>query len=228
MKSSLEKTWDKQTDYLNHWQFRKKNLHNNTLINWLKQIPKGKVLDAGCGLGQYTIYSSKLGYNATGIDISKKCLELARKNLKKYKVKAKLIFGDVRKLPFKDNSFNAVISTGVVEHFPETQKAIDEAYRVLRSGGELLIYVPHRYTIFILNKKLQQLLGIWKAGYESSFSIPQFRKMLDSAGFRIKEVKRSKIYIGRMRIIGIILRIFDWPLWKIGLGGQHIWFRAVK
>ncbi|MBM3499272.1 MAG: methyltransferase domain-containing protein, partial [Armatimonadetes bacterium] len=57
---------------------------------------------------------------------------------------ARLVQGDVRRLPFADNSFDACLSFGVIEHFPEGPDAtLAEARRVLAPGGKVILSVPH-------------------------------------------------------------------------------------
>lgn len=111
----------------------------------LKYTPRfGKVLEAGCGLGRYNFYLSKLGIDIEGLDFEKKTIEF----LNDWKIKngfedCNFIEGDVTDLPYDDNSLSGYISLGVVEHFIEgPQKPIAEARRVLRPGGISIITTP--------------------------------------------------------------------------------------
>src|ERR1035437_2285963 len=74
------------------------------------------------------------------------------------------VVGDIRNLPFKDNSFSVIICTEVLEHVPEPEKAINELYRVLTKSGKLVLTtrfvyplhdIPHdyyRYTKYGLKR----------------------------------------------------------------------------
>jgi len=53
------------------------------------------------------------------------------------------VVGDARRLPFKDATFDVVCSLGVVEHFLETEMAIQEHARVVRRGGIVVVTTPH-------------------------------------------------------------------------------------
>jgi ubiquinone/menaquinone biosynthesis C-methylase UbiE len=201
---------------------------------WFKN-KKGKFLEAGSGIGNYVVIFSKLGFQVTGVEIDKKRIALAKENLRKYKVKAKIIQGDIRDLDFKDNSFDYVFSHGVVEHFPETQTALKELNRVLKKKGEAMISVPNTYTFFTLTKLLQITIdkifktNLWKGGYETSFSISQFKKMLEKAGFHILEIRVMEAQEGKkFPWIGKLTRILDKPLFFLGIGGHFIHFFCKK
>ncbi len=98
---------------------------------------KSPILDLGCGFGEFAgvFFDSQV---EVGIDISREDLEQAQTG-KKYK---KLVAADARKLPFAAGSFNTVLSLSVLEHIPNTQKALAESYRVLKPGGILVFTVP--------------------------------------------------------------------------------------
>ena len=154
--------WDEHLEEWQKWGLTGKEINNpdNILINWLKKQPKGLVLDQGCGVGQYTLVINKLGFEVIGLDFSKKLLDQAKKNNDKYKTRCKFICGDIRSMPLQSNQFNIVVSGGIIEHVPQTNKCLRELKRVLKKDGILLIHVPHRVSMFTINKKSQQLLGL--------------------------------------------------------------------
>jgi len=69
-------------------------------LKWVKDLKGKRILEAGCGSGIYIRFFSKRN-NVVGLDINKEFVKKARKNLRKWKVKTKIIRGDVRKMPFK-------------------------------------------------------------------------------------------------------------------------------
>jgi len=102
--------------------------------------PDAKILDAGCGAGRFSSYFLSKGYkNIIGID----CMEAAIKLCRRQGI-ANVLKGDIRKLFFKEKSFDAVISQGVVEHLEEGPlNAFIEARRVLKEGGLFFCSVPY-------------------------------------------------------------------------------------
>lgn len=227
-KKDLENVWKQHAQDSNYISPRKEDLlkSKDFIYRWLNEIKnknKMKLLDAGCGIGQYVTGTRILGFKSEGIDISLEAAEIGRKRGEKITV------GDMRHLPFKDREFDVVLAGGSVEHFPETEIALLEINRVIKEKGLFLLNVPYRYTIYILVKKVQQALGLWKLGYEKSFSVREFKKKLEKSGFEVLEIKKSEIGGGRrFPLLAKIINVIDYVCQKIGFGGHHIWVKCIK
>ncbi len=102
------------------------------------------VLEAGCGIATDGMRFVRAGARYTGVDFSPAALDLARRQLELRGGAAEFVQGSVADLPFPDESFDLVYSNGVIHHLPETQRAIDEFRRVLRTGGTAIVMVYHR------------------------------------------------------------------------------------
>ncbi len=101
-------------------------------VKWAKKeleffkeyVPENaKILDTGCGLGIMSVSLSILGYDITGIDNDPKVVEAAKENAEKYGKKIKIIEENIFNIDkrFKENSFGACVSGGVIEHFPKKE-----------------------------------------------------------------------------------------------------------
>ncbi len=98
------------------------------------------MLEGGCGLGQYLAYYAAKGRRVVGLDFAQQAL----KTLRKRQNELDLCGGDVSNLPFADETFDLYYSGGVVEHFEGgAEKSLQEAARVLKKDGVLLISVPY-------------------------------------------------------------------------------------
>lgn len=109
-----------------------------------------KVLDAGCGTGWFSREAQARGAAVTALDVGE---ELLAQVAKKAKVKTKV--GSVLKLPFKDGTFDIVMSNEVIEHVTDARKAIKEMSRVLKPGGLLVITTPNKawhWSVSIANR----------------------------------------------------------------------------
>jgi ubiquinone/menaquinone biosynthesis C-methylase UbiE len=95
-----------------------------------------KTLIIGSGIRQV----KKFNYPITAIDISQEYLDKA----KEFRPRNKYIKANVEKMPFKNNTFNKVYFTHVLEHVDNPIKAIDEIYRILEDGGILYCNIPSK------------------------------------------------------------------------------------
>lgn len=116
----------------------------------LKTYDFKKVLDAGCGDGEIgRLLLSQRKVEVYGVDISRKGVELANKKGLHAKV------GDISvKIPFKNNSFDLVLSSESIEHVLNPDTFLKEIYRVLKPGGIILITTPN------LSSWLNRMIGL--------------------------------------------------------------------
>jgi ubiquinone/menaquinone biosynthesis C-methylase UbiE len=118
-----------------------------------------RFLDVGCGTGRGTIMLGQKGYSVIGIDYTKEMLQLAQEKKKDLKLD-NILFkqGNAKELPFKDNSFDCVVSFNFIHMFGiEPQKnIINEMWRVLRHGGVLIIEFDSYYKGLIMGAIVQK------------------------------------------------------------------------
>lgn len=106
---------------------------------------RGKdVLEIGCGLGTDAVQFARAGARYTGVDLTPRSVELVTRRFELYGLEGAARVADAEQLPFPDGSFDLVYSHGVLHHTPDTQRAFDEAHRVLRPGGTAMIMLYHR------------------------------------------------------------------------------------
>lgn len=148
----IAKAWEKTV-------FEKTLLeHEIEIFSIFLEYAKGatKILEVGAGNGRMINILRGKGVDSIffAIDIIKKVKE----------ANAQTILADARALPFKNESFDFVYSLGVIEHFPETEKAIKEQARVLREGGCIFLTVPH-FSLFAILRLFQFIKrGEYKRG----------------------------------------------------------------
>ncbi|MFW3145669.1 MAG: class I SAM-dependent methyltransferase [Thermoplasmatota archaeon] len=102
--------------------------------------------DLGCGTGRGLVFAAEKGCRCIGVDSSRGQLELARKAVRSagLDMKVELLEGDLAALPVGDASLDFSIMTASLHHLPtmeERIKALEEAFRCTRKGGELQISV---------------------------------------------------------------------------------------
>jgi len=103
------------------------------------------ILEIGCGIGTDLVEYAKNGAIVSGVDLGPDQVRLTKLNFNLRGLPYKEIKeGNIENLPFSDNSFDLVLCIGVVHHTPDSQKAIDEIYRVLKPDGQALVLVYAR------------------------------------------------------------------------------------
>src|SRR5262245_51874666 len=107
--------------------------------------PPARVADLGCGSGAFTTLLARAGYDCFGLDISAKLLTVGRNK----HPGIGFVAGDIEQLPFRDASFDGVLLSGVVHHFPDPTRCATEVFRVLRPGGRFLAFDPNRMNPFM-------------------------------------------------------------------------------
>jgi len=127
--------------------------HRYTLEPYIERFAefgqtRGKrVLEIGVGLGADHQRFAEAGAVLTGIDLTPRAVEHARRRLGLFGLQSSLSTGDGEALPFASESFEVVYSWGVLHHSPDTPLAIREVHRVLVPGGEARIMVYHTWSL---------------------------------------------------------------------------------
>jgi len=100
--------------------------------------PKAKVLDAGCGTGHNSRYALFLRP-----DLKITCLDIDPSYKKVVPGETSFVSGDVNRLKFKNESFDAVLCFHLIEHLPAPHQAVGEFRRVLKKGGLIFAEAPN-------------------------------------------------------------------------------------
>lgn len=145
----------------------------NEIIKIAKIFKKSgvkKVLDLGCGSGRHVVYLAKNGFDVYGFDIAEEGIKLAKEWLKDEHLKASFKIGSIyEKLPYKDDFFDAIISTHAIHHgkIEDVRKAIAEVKRVLKPGGLIFINLrKRRIRKFDLKNRIIEKYGHQKVSYK--------------------------------------------------------------
>lgn len=156
-KAVFIKTWQNRQELLNNYWTRSKPKNQVQLAfrnHWLlfKQLMKNRLfnkgrrcLEVGCGRGTISAYFGDNGFKCTLLDISVEVIKAAKHTFKMNGLKGRFIVGDAKNLEFCDNSFDVVVSIGLLEHIREIEKVIKEQIRVLDKGGIFLGYIVPKY-----------------------------------------------------------------------------------
>jgi 2-polyprenyl-3-methyl-5-hydroxy-6-metoxy-1,4-benzoquinol methylase len=140
----------------------------------IRQIGKNlDVLDVGCGDGVLTEPVWKMGNHVTSMELP----EIA-KLTQKCRVPS-MVAGDAERLAFASESFDVVLASEMVEHLWQPQSFLDEAYRVLKAGGYLVVETPEGKE------------GLQYDSHRHYFTVERLTEML-SPRFSLLDVERLK------------------------------------
>ncbi len=176
------------------------------LIELASLSADSKILDFGCGTGTLTIMAKETapGANVTGIDIDVEILKKATNKAREKEIDVLLLNYDGTKLPFKNYSFNRVISCLVFHHLDTNtkQNVLAEIFRTLNKNGQLHIADFGRSNSWIQRILFNIIRGF--DGFKSTDAnakglLPQ---LISDAGFENVEIKkRFKTMFGEVQII---------------------------
>ena len=148
------------------------------------------VLDVGCGPGWLTVQYALAGAHVTAIDLTSTALDLTRRFLAYKGLEADVREANAESLPFANDQFDLVVSSGVLHHTPNLQSALSECHRVLKPGApaKLTFYHKgflHRPIAFHATRTVMRLLGVKHPGSDlaaTSTNVDDFIRQYDGAG----------------------------------------------
>jgi SAM-dependent methyltransferase len=111
-----------------------------------EQAKGKKVLEIGTGNGADGVMFALNGAEYAGVDITETALEATRRHFAVQGLTGFFQREDAESLSFPGESFDWVYSHGVLHHTPNTQRAIDEVWRVLKPGGKAVVMLYHKHS----------------------------------------------------------------------------------
>lgn len=177
--------YDKKEKYLNSFE-------KDKFIPLLGEVKGKTILDVGAGTGRTSVVLAKMGAEVTALDVSEEML----KELKNKNSKIEIVVGDAESLPFPDKSFDAVVAAFLIVHLKDPTRFFDEAYRVLKDGGILLVTNINQKE----PPEVKTSAGVIKI--ESYYHRPEkVREILESLAYDIKNeiiVKENDVWVNQI------------------------------
>lgn len=214
---------------------------------------KGKsVLEFGSGIGTDTIKFAKASAIVHAVDISEESMAIAAKRLSAEGQSFHLFTANIESIDIALKSYDLVYSFGVIHHTPDPARAVANAYRHLKPGGEFRLMLYNRYSwkaFWILAKfgKFQ----FWKwpklvarhseaqtgCPITHTYTKRSARKLLEKAGFEVKSIEidhifpykikdyKKHVYVKEWWWRRMPRRLFEWMEHHFG---WHMLIKAVK
>ena len=106
-----------------------------------------RVLEIGVGLGADHQRFSEAGAELYGIDLTERAVEHTAQRLAAFGLSSRLSVGDAERLDFPDEYVDRIYSWGVLHHSPDTARAVQEVWRVLKPGGLASVMIYHKWSL---------------------------------------------------------------------------------
>ena len=129
-----------------------KRLHHETLRQMLEKTTGDDVLEVACGTGHTSTLLSELGVRFIACDLTPAMMEKAKDRLAGKTIIPEFLEADAFNLPFKENSFDVIISTRFLHLFEmdKQEELFEEFNRVLKPGGYLIVDFDNWYSRWIM------------------------------------------------------------------------------
>ena len=146
-------------------------------IRFLHSMPHGRLLDVGCGSGEWLLSMKERRWQVEGLDFDEKAVATARQ--KGLEVKT----GALEQQSYPAGSFDVVTLNHVIEHLPNPVNTLKECLRVLKPGGKLVLFTPNAgclgHRVF-----QEHWRGLEPPRHLHVFRPAAIRRLLEAAGFK--------------------------------------------
>lgn len=156
------------------------------------------VLELGFGMGFDTISFLQAGAHLVSIDLSQKCLEVARQHLACYGLEADLRVGNAERLDFAPESFDVVTARGILQFTPDPTAALKEISRVLRPGGTVQALLHNKHSWYVALARLA------RANLVDPVQDPQHNRLYTRREVRalFRDFSDVRVYTDRLPTMG--------------------------
>lgn len=159
------------------------------IVRRLQADRPGRILDWGCGHGQITSLLHEAGLDVSAFDY-REGVEPGPRPLERYPWLTAYLSPDPRRLPFDDDSFEAVLSCGVLEHVADPDASLEEIRRVLTPGGTFYVFKLPNRTSYL--EAIARRMGLYYHGaleHDRLYDRRTASALLTRHGFDIQEIR---------------------------------------
>lgn len=194
VKEQIQGKYDREVDkydsiFLNRagQHFIRKKMFAAQSFNYIK--PGQDVLEVGSATGVFSFVYEKLGINLTAVDLSPENIKWASEKGKKLNSSITFKQADVESLPFKDNTFDGVLSFSTLRYVPNIDLALKEIYRVVKPGGYIILDFPNKKCPWFGGMK-KKIIGREHI-FDNHYYVEEVKDMVARAGFKDIETRRG-------------------------------------
>lgn len=186
--------------------------------------PGDIILDLGCGSGYFMEIFCKKGVPSFGLDLDFSSLSLANKWAPGYYSQ-----GVATSIHVKDNTFDKILFTDVIEHIEDDERALSEISRITKNGGIVLITTASLEGILIrspLNSLCHDVPGTPEYHFKEGYTRDELIKLMEKCNIHATEVRYTTVFLGEL-FIEMLKLVFSFTkkdfssqadLWKVQSG----------
>lgn len=175
-----------------------------------------RILEIGCGDGTYSIAASLSAAQVTAVDISAEMLSSARRRADERGAIVDWCQASGEQLPFQSNVFEIVLAVTSLCFVRDAQRAVDEAARVLRPGGLLVIGELGKFNWWALSRTVRGWFGSARWRRARFWSLGNLRRLVVEAGLVFHSGQAGIYYPPMTRIAKVMISYED----RISVFGQ--------
>ena len=196
-----------QTEYYAEWvgtqSARRARMWHRRAQRVLCGLAPGRLLDVGCGEGSFLHAAQRMGWQATGTEISEAGCRMAREQWQ-----LDVFRGELEQACFPSDHFDVTTLWHVIEHVLDPLRTMRETARVLRPGGRVVIACPNRHARLF---NVAYRIGRGRAPHLfhpsdrelhlSHFTVRSLRRLIESCGLRVTRVDVDRGHVQRIKYL---------------------------
>ena len=168
-------------------------------------LPSGSLLDVGCATGSFMSLAQAKGWECRGVEVSAFAAARARE-----RTGCEIFCGILEDAPFGSGAFDAITMWDLLEHLPDPLQGLEQARRLLKPSGLLLVNTPNENSLL---RQVARLLYRGSGGWITApvnrlyhryhlhyFAAETLTVLFQRAGFEVVEMKTKQIPMSRGRI----------------------------
>ena len=156
-----------------------------------------RVLEIGCGIGSDAEEFAKHGAEYVGIDISDESLGIAKQRFQVLDLQGTFLNRNAGENLKDLGKFDLVYSYGVIHHFPDIDKTVNNIQKVLEPGGEFrfMVYAKNSWKYAMIQKGIDQFEAQAGCPYAQAFSHEEITQLLDNPEWKLQRIRQAHCFM---------------------------------